>query len=307
MNTYDVVIVGGGAAGLSAALVLTRARRAVAVVDSGEPRNAPASHMHGFLSRDGLPPRDLLTMGRDEVTRYGGHLINRRVERIQRTTSGFEVLVVDGPSVTTRHVVVATGLRDELPDIDGVSQRWGRDLLHCPYCHGYEVRDQRLAVIGGSPESVQHAQLVRQWSGDVVLFSHIDQIDTDALEQLSARGIGIVDGRVKRLVVSDDHLTGIELDDGRVLPRDAAFVRPQFTPHSELLLDLGCVADDNGWVTTDATGRTSQPGVWAVGNVSNARAQVITAAGDGSATAISLNAALVDEDVRAALHRKVMT
>jgi thioredoxin reductase len=307
MNTYDVVIVGGGAAGLSAALVLTRARRAVAVVDSGQPRNAPASHMHGFLSRDGLPPSDLLTIGRDEVTGYGGHLIDRSVERIQRTTNGFEVLLVDGPPMTTRHVVVATGLRDELPDIDGVAQRWGRDLLHCPYCHGYEVRDQRLAVIGGSPESVQHAQLVRQWSRDVVLFSHVDQIDPRAREEMTARGIGIVDGRVKRLVVSDDHLTGIELDDGRVVPRDAAFVRPQFTPNSKLLLELGCVADDNGWVTTDATGRTSEPGVWAVGNVSNARAQVITAAGDGSATAIALNAALVDEDVRAAFHRKVLT
>jgi thioredoxin reductase len=257
--------------------------------------------MYGFLSRDGMPPQDLLATGRAEVESYGGQLISGRVTRLRQMPTGFDVLLSNREPLTARRVLVATGLRDELPDISGVQERWGRDLLHCPYCHGFEVRDQKLAVLGGTAQAVQHAQLIRQWSPDVVLFSHTDQLTADAREQLVARAIGIVDGRVKRLVITDDRLSGLELDDGRVVERAAAFVRPQFTPHSDLLVDLGCSVDAAGWIVTDAVGRTSEPGVWAAGNAINPKAQVITAAGEGSATAIALNADLVDEDVHNAV------
>jgi thioredoxin reductase len=138
MKECDVVVVGGGAAGLSAALVLVRARRMVVVVDAGAPRNAPAAHMHGFLSRDGMPPRELLAAGRAEVSSYGGRLIDDTVVGVE---PGFHVRLASGAHLRTRRILVATGLRDELPDLPGVRERWGRDLLHCPYCHGYEVRD----------------------------------------------------------------------------------------------------------------------------------------------------------------------
>jgi thioredoxin reductase len=301
MSAYDVVVIGGGAAGLSAALVLTRARRDVAVVDSGEPRNAPASHMYGFLSRDAMAPRDLLAAGCAEVESYGGTLVAGRVTGIRRGDHGFDVVLAGGPPLNARRVIVATGLRDELPDIPGVRERWGRDLLHCPYCHGFEVRDQPLAVLGGSPEAVAHALLVRQWSADVLLFPSTDELSAAAREQLTARAVGVVDGRVERLVVGDDRLRGIELADGRIVARTAAFVRPRFVPRTGLLVHLGCTVDANGWVVADATGRTSQPGVWAAGNATNPRAQVITAAGDGSATAIAVNADLVEEEVRNAV------
>ncbi|MDQ1494578.1 MAG: hypothetical protein QOG69_1061 [Actinomycetota bacterium] len=301
MESYDVAVVGGGAAGLSAALVLSRARRTVVVVDAGEPRNAPAAHMQGYLSRDGMPPVDFLSAGRAEVEGYGGHVLRGRVTSIRPTPAGFDVSLAEGPPLTARRVLVATGLRDELPDIPGVAERWGRDLLHCPYCHGHEVRDRPLAVLGGSPESVQHAQLIRQWSSDVVLFPHTDRLSADAREQLVARAVGIVDGRVRRLVVDDDRLTGIELEDGRVIHRAAAFVRPRFAPCTDLLTDLGCAVDGDGWVIADAMGRTSVPGVRVAGNAADARAQVITAAGAGSAVAIALNAELVEEDVDDAL------
>src|SRR5665648_614231 len=161
MNEYDVVVIGGGAAGLSAALVLSRARRKVAVVDGGAPRNAPASHMHGFLSRDGLPPNDLLAAGREEVRRYGGEIIDGTVADVPRGAGpGFQVLLAGGRQLTARRLLVATGLRDELPDIPGVRERWGRDVLHCPYCHGYEVRDQQVGVLGGAADSVQHPDLL---------------------------------------------------------------------------------------------------------------------------------------------------
>jgi thioredoxin reductase len=230
MKEYDVLVVGGGAAGLSAALVLVRARRTVAVVDAGGPRNAPAAHMHGFLSRDGMPPRELLAAGRAEVVSYAGRLIDDTVVGIE---PGFQVWLANGSQLCARQVVVATGLRDELPDIPGVRERWGRDLLHCPYCHGYEVRDQPLGVLGGTPVAVQHALLVRQWSPDVILFPHTDALTLEQREHLTARGIRVVEGGVARLLVGND--------------------------------------------------------------------QVISAAGQGSAAAIALNADLVDEDVKHAL------
>jgi thioredoxin reductase len=296
MNDYDVVVIGGGAAGLSAALVLSRARRRVAVADGGAPRNAPAAHMHGFLSRDGMPPRELLSVGRTEVEAYGGQVVEGRVTSIVRTATGFEVLRPDRPVLSARRVFIATGLRDELPDIPGVSERWGRDLLHCPYCHGYEVRDLPLGVLGGSSDAVQHALLIRQWSPDVVLFTHTELLTADAREVLVARAIGVVDGRVKRLVVDNDRLSGVELDDGRIIRRAAVFVRPRFVPNADVLAELGCEIADNGWVVADPLGRTTVAGVWVAGNVANPRAQVITAAGEGSAAAIAINADLVEED-----------
>ena len=177
MNSYDVVIIGGGAAGLSAALVLSRARRRVLVVDSGAPRNAPAAHMHGFLSRDGMPPGDLLAAGREEVRGYGGTITTGVVSDVVRSQPGrFHVLLADGERVSTRRLLVATGLRDELPDIPGLRDRWARDVLHCPYCHGWEVRDQPLGVLWNGPETVRYAQIVRQWTDDVVLFAPADTL-----------------------------------------------------------------------------------------------------------------------------------
>ena len=189
MSEYDVVVIGGGAAGLSAALVLSRARRRVAVVDAGQPRNAPAAHMHGFLGWDGAPPATLLMQGRGEVTSYGGELISGTVTDLiagggSNNQPHFEVTLDDGASLQARRVLVTTGLRDELPDIPGVAERWGRDLLHCPYCHGYEVRDQPLGVLGGTPDAVLHALLVRQWSADVVFFTHASELTPQDREQL---------------------------------------------------------------------------------------------------------------------------
>ncbi|HXH80981.1 NAD(P)/FAD-dependent oxidoreductase [Nocardioides sp.] len=302
MSSYDVAVIGGGAAGLSAALVLSRARRTVVVIDAGAPRNAPATHMHGFLSRDGMAPSQFLAVGRTEVVGYGAALVAGTVtDLVGAGREGFSVLLADGNRIQARRVLVTTGLRDELPAIPGLADRWAREVLHCPYCHGHEVRDQRLGVIGGTPGAARYAQIVRQWTHDLVYFTAPDLLTATERAGLVARAIGVVEGDIEQLVIDEaDRPCGVQMRDGLLVPRDAIFVPPTFVPHSQLLTALGCDVDD-GWVITDATGRTSVAGVWAAGNVTDPRAQVITAAGAGSAAAIALNADLVEDDVRNAV------
>jgi thioredoxin reductase len=292
---YDVVVVGGGAAGLSAALVLGRARRRVAVVDGGNPRNAPAAHMHGFLSRDGMPPAELLAAGRSEAADYGVVFVSGDVVSVE---PGFSTTLADGTSLDSRRLLIATGATDELPPLHGVGERWGKDVLHCPYCHGWEVRDQPLGVLGTGAGSVEHAQLIRQWSDDLIFFTHAHDLTEVERGQLEARGIRVVDGEVQRLVVEDDRLRGVVLGDGRTVERSALFIRPDLRPRHDFLEHLGCETDELGFLRVDTAGRTSVPGVWAAGNAADPRAQVITAAGEGSAAAISINADLVEEDAR---------
>jgi thioredoxin reductase len=288
---YDVVVIGAGAAGLNAALVLTRARRRVAVVDGGEPRNAPAAHMHGFLSRDGLPPGELLAIGRKEVEGYGGELIDDKVTAID---NGFQVHLASGRQLQTRRVLVATGLRDELPGIPGIHERFGKDVLLCPYCHGYEVRDQPIGVL----DSADHALMLRQWSADVIFFPNGNDYDP---ARLAARGIRVEEGPVKELVVAEDRLRGVELEGGRIVPRSAVFLRSRMVPHDSLLTELGCEVNDQGLVMVDPHGRTSVHGLWAAGNVVHPHAQVIMAAGAGSAAALAINGDLVKSDLERAV------
>ena len=297
---YDVIVVGGGAAGLSAALVLGRARRRVAVVDAGAPRNAPATHMHGFLSQDGMSPVELLVAGRAEAAAYGVEFISGHVASVE---PGFAVSLDDGQTLAARRLLIASGATDELPPIPGLKERWGRDFLHCPYCHGWEVRDQPLGVLGTGTGSVEHAQLIRQWSDDLVFFAHTYELTVTEREQLQARGIRVVDGEVRGIVVEDERLRGVVLGDGRTVERAALFIRPLIRARPDGLLGrLGCEVDDLGFARVDSEGRTSVPGVWAAGNAANPRAQVITAAGEGSAAAISINADLVHEDIEHAIH-----
>ncbi|MFD8593003.1 NAD(P)/FAD-dependent oxidoreductase [Streptomyces sp. NPDC059637] len=301
---YDVVVVGGGPAGLSAALVLSRARRRVAVVDAGSPRNALATHMQGFLSRDGTPPGELAAAGRSEITGYGGEVVEDRVEGAERTGgegSGLLVRLAGGRVLRARRLLVATGLRDELPDLPGLSERWGEDVLHCPYCHGYEVRDTPLGVLGTMDGSVHQALLIRNWSQDVVFFPHTLGLAGHEREELDARGVRVVEGEVERLVVDGGRLRGVRLADGTVVPRDTLFVSPRFVANDELLVALGCESDEDGSAEADSFGCTSLPDVWVAGNVVDPAAQVVDAVSQGSRAAVAINGDLVDEEVRRAV------
>ncbi|MFD4458759.1 NAD(P)/FAD-dependent oxidoreductase [Nocardia sp. NPDC058480] len=300
---YDVAVIGGGAAGLSAALVLARSRRQVVIIDSGEPRNMAAETTHGFLTRDGATPAEMLTLGTTEALRYGAQLLTGRVVDIDVADGGFAVETATGQVITARSVVLATGLRDELPTIPGVREQWGKGVLHCPYCHGYEVRDEPLAVLGGANRmfSVHQASLVRQWSDDVTFFPREIDLSGDERRRLSARGIRVVEGDVVQVVVRDGELRGVEVESGQVIPRRVIFVGPCFSPRDELLTRLRCAVGDDDWVAVDATGRTSVPGVWAAGNVVDSPAQLIHAAAAGSKAAVAVNHYLLEQDIESSL------
>ncbi|MFG1638518.1 NAD(P)/FAD-dependent oxidoreductase [Pseudonocardia alni] len=269
------------------------------------PAPAPASHSHGFLSRDWMDPAELLSTARREVAGYGGELLEGRAVGIDRLDGiRFAVHLAEGGRLDARAVVVATGLHDELPDIPGLPPRWGQDVHVCPYCHGYEVRDSALGVIGGEDRafSLRQAQLIRQWSDDVVFFPHRITLDAHERGPLIARGLRIADGEVTRIVSDETGVRGVELAEGPIVTRTALFVGPRFVPSDELLTALGCDLDDEGWVATDRTGRTSINGVWAPGNVVDHTAQLISAAAAGSAAAIALNNQyLIPADVEMAI------
>jgi thioredoxin reductase len=309
MTNFDVVIVGGGPAGLSAAVALGRARRSVVVIDAGEPRNAPAHAVHNFLTRDGTSPAELARLGREEAAGYGAALVDAVAEGVQRTDDGFAVTLSTGGVVTGRRLLVTTGLVDELPEVEGLRERWGIDALHCPYCHGWEVRDRAIGVLATGPRAMHQALMFRQWSADITLLLNDQPLPAaDQLELLAARGIEVVQGRVERLVVQDDALVGVELHDGGVRPLEALVVGAPVSVRAGLLVDLGLELTDHPmgmgqYVATDATGATSLPGVWAAGNVTDLSAQVITSAAAGLWAGAQINASLIADDERLALER----
>lgn len=313
-ENYEAVVVGGGAAGLSAALVLGRARRRTLVVDAGEPRNAPSAHMQGFLSRDGMSPAAFLAAGRAEIARYGVELVqDRAVDAVRDPAGEFDVALAGGRAVHARHLVVATGLRDELPEVPGVAERFGRDVLHCPYCHGWEVRDRAFGVLATSPLSVHQALMVTQWSKDVTFFLHRvgeEELSDDDLRRLAAAKVDVVPGEVADLVVENDRLTGIRLaggapsGGGTTYAREVLFVAPRALPRTDLLRRLGAELRETpfgAYPVIDERGLTTVPGLWAAGNASGFAEQVINAASRGYRVGAAINGELLFTDLDAAV------
>jgi thioredoxin reductase len=298
---YDVVVVGGGAAGLSGAVALARSCRSVLVIDADDPRNAPADHVHNFLTRDGTPPAEIYAAGRDEVTRYGGRVRTGRVSALSRDGERFRVEIGDR-TVTARRLLVATGLRDELPDVPGLAARWGIDVLHCPYCHGWEVRDKRIGILATGPAASHQALLFRQLSPHVTLLQHTGPALTDEQRtQLEARGITVTEGTVEEIEAGAGGLTGVRLAGGRRINLDAVIVAPRAMARAELLAPLGLKPTDvrlgeyviGTHIEADPSGATAEPGVWVAGNLADIQAQVISAAAAGLVAAAAINLDLV--------------
>jgi thioredoxin reductase (NADPH) len=305
METYDVIIVGGGPAGLAGALTLARARRSVLVIDNGTPRNAAAGHVHNYLTRDGTPPAELLALGRAEVAGYGGQFVTGTATAAKQTDAGFTVTLDDGRLLGARRLLVTTGLTDELPDIPGLAGRLGNDVLHCPYCHGWEVRDQAIGIIATTPMVAHQALLWRQWTDDLVVILNGQPGPTDEeAAQLKARGVRLVDDRLTRLDPDRTaHLAG-----GTTVTRDAWVAATRMAARDDLLTDLGAEIEPvkmgdyviGTAVKADPNGATTVPGVWVAGNISDLRAQVIVSAAEGLTAGAMINADLAMEDARLA-------
>lgn len=313
---YDVIVIGGAAAGLSAALVLGRSRRSVLVVDAGEPRNAPSAGAHNYLGREGIAPAELSAIGRDEVAAYGVEVTAGRIVAASATTGdgtdpvGFSVTLDSGTVVTARRLVVASGAVDVLPQVPGLAEQWGRGVVHCPFCHGWEIRDQRIGVLVTTPNGVHHALMFRALSEHVTAFvTDPVLVDDTGLASLRARGIEVVDDTVTQVLSSEGTLTGVTLGSGEVVELDALAAASIAEARVDFLSGLGLVATDQfmgdfryaSALTVDPAGQTSVRGVYAAGNVAAPMATVIASAAAGVQAGAATHGDLVQADLAAAL------
>lgn len=300
---------GGGAAGLAAAIALARSRRDVVVIDAGLPRNAPARGAHNVLGHEGIPPHDLLAKGRKEAESYGVRILQGQVTSLSGEIDHFTAEVNGGARfVQARRLVLATGLVDDLPDVAGVESGWGHTVLHCPFCHGWEVRDQRIAILTRGEVAIHHAMLFRQLSDQVTLFLHEAQEPTDdQWEQLAALDVTVVRPRVERLVVEGTQVRAVYVEGGQAFPTDAVVVAPRFNARTDLYELLGGVAEETSFgrqIPTDPRGLTQVPGVWAVGNAGQPMAMVTASAASGVATGAAVHGELTFAELQHAVQAR---
>jgi thioredoxin reductase len=294
--SWDCIVVGAGPAGLNAALVLGRARRRVLVLDNGAPRNHATHEMHGVLGHDGLDPADLRARGRSELARYGVDVVTADVQDAE-VLDGAVRLTWDSGADVTRTVILATGMLDDVPDIPGFAEVWGTSAHTCPYCDGFEHRDERLAVLAAGARGEHLAVLLRQWSHDVVWLSNgPHSLAPDQLARVQAVGVPVIETPVVGLDSDNGRLHRVRLADGQTLDRDALFFYIGWQLRTDLARALGCELRDDGSIAVDSDQATTVDRVYAAGNSTDPRALVPVAAGSGVAAAVAINARLSFED-----------
>jgi thioredoxin reductase len=298
---YDVLIIGGGPAGLSAALQLGRSLRSVLICDNNEPRNGPAAEAHGYLTRDDIAPQKLRRLGREEVAKYGCKFRDSQVTNVTKDENGFTSTLDTDETVTSRKVILATGVSDMLPDTNGFEELWGSGVYHCPYCHGYEVRNEPLGVLVTASEQLEHTKLIYNLSADLVVFTDgLDVFDEETRSEFIEKGIEIEDEPITALNGTDDGLESISLADGRDVSRHALFYAPPTKQHSELVDQLGLQVNESGLVEITqskyGTGFTSVDGLFVAGDASSDSALSIpSAVADGSMVGGTVNLELSRE------------
>ncbi|WJY97575.1 NAD(P)/FAD-dependent oxidoreductase [Corynebacterium fournieri] len=293
---FEVIVVGGGFAGTAAAINLARANRTVCLIDAGEPRNRNSDHMHGVIGLDGESPRELLSRGHSECLAYGGTLVEGRVSSLQRTAAeGWSVELESGERVTGSQVLVATGITDRLPQVPGLREMWGQRVFHCPYCHGYEVNGKSIGVVGGENPgfTTRISTLLTKWADSVTLHVNGMDLTTEQRDRLLDCGVQLSYDEVVQVSPDPTESLAVEMVTASGAVRyGTCFTGPEFLPNDHLLRQAGCAVAD-GWVQT-AGGKTSEPGLWAVGNVVSSPDQVSQALGSGAGVAIAIDQYLFD-------------
>ena len=292
---YDAVIVGGGPAGLAGALTLGRARKRVLLYDSGPPRNAAAVHVQNFVTRDGTPPAEFRRIAREQLRSYPNvEVRDARVDAITGERGAFDVRVGAG-SVRARRVLLCTGMLDELPDIEGFRELWGRSIFACPYCHGWEVQDRRFGFLATDPETVSFAIFLRGWSRHVSLLTHgTVPVPPDVRSSVIAADVHLDERPIGRLVADGDHLSGIAFADGNLLELDVLFAHPK-QRQVPLVRSLNLALDEKGFVQTDDMRESSVPGIYVAGDLITPAQSAVLAAAAGMFAAAALNRALTIE------------
>ncbi|WP_282942140.1 NAD(P)/FAD-dependent oxidoreductase [Paenibacillus sp. RC67] len=295
---YDCAIIGGGPAGLSAALVLGRARRNVIVYDSNKPRNAVTQESHGFLTRDGIKPAEFRRMAQSDISKYPSVRIQQaEVTVINRTYAGFEVITSQGERVEARKLILATGLREVFPEITGLSQFYGKSLFNCPYCDGWELRDKRLVLVAEGPHLFHGSKLISNWSRDLLVCTNGHRsLTPDQIALLERKGMKVMQQPIAAFEGKSGQLEQVVFANGTRVVREGGFVTPKWAHAATFGERLGCFTNDMGGIVTDGFGRTNVKDVYAAGDASVvAPSQLIIAAAEGSRAAIGLNGDLTDE------------
>ena len=295
---FDVIVVGGGPAGLSAALMLGRCRRKVLLCDEGKPRNRHSHALHGYLTRDGIEPSELNAIGRRELEKYDVACRAVHVAAADQAGEGFRVTFADGEVDHSKYLLIATGVVDDIPKVAGLRECYGRSVFHCPYCDGWERRDQRIAALGRGKSGVLLALSLRTWSSRVVLLTDGARVQENSLARLARNGIGAVTDRISRFVHDEGQLSAVEFDSHEALELDAVFFTATQHSRCDIAEILGCAFNRKGTVDTGTLSETNVPGVFVAGDASRDAQFVVVAAAEGVKAALAINQALQREELR---------